>query len=157
MSPVTSFWRRPNFLLCLLLISGLQGCAINRDSASVTPERDVSTLKKLLVVTSAADERGTDRIIANAFTKLGFEASVGSDGATRKDIDAVVTYRAGWDWDLTPYLRELTIFIREPQGDALLAVGNSYHTSLTRKSADEMTMEVLTNILQASKKANKTN
>lgn len=105
----------------------------------------------MLVVTSAADERGTDRIIANAFTKLGFEASVGADGAPRKDVDAIVTYRARWDWDLTPYLLELTIFIREPQGDALLAVGNSYHTSLTRKSADEMTMEVLTNILKASR------
>ena len=151
MSTVTSFWRRLNLLPCLLLISGLQGCAINRDSASVTPERDVSALKKLLVVTSAADERGTDRIIANAFTKLGFEASVAVEGAPRRDVDAIVTYRARWDWDLTPYLLELTIFIREPQGDALLAVGNSYHTSLTRKSADEMTMEVLTNILKASR------
>lgn len=106
----------------------------------------------MLVVTAAADERGTDRVIANALTKLGFEASIALDGSTRKDIDALVTYRARWDWDLTPYLIELTIFIREPQGGALLAVGNSFHTSLTRKPADEMAMEVLTNILKAAKK-----
>jgi len=146
--------RQLNFFLCVLLISGLQGCAINRQGASVAPERDIASLKKLLVVTSAADERGTDRIIANALNTMGFEASIGLDGAMRRDVDAVVTYRANWHWDLTPYLLELTIFIREPQGDALLAVANSYHTSLTRKSADQMAMEVLTNILQAAKKGN---
>jgi hypothetical protein len=33
----------------------------------------------------------------------------------------------------------------------VLAVGNSYHTSLTRKSPEEMVDEVLTNIFNASK------
>jgi hypothetical protein len=32
-----------------------------------------------------------------------------------------------------------------------LAVGNSYHTSVTRKSPEEMVDEVLTNILNTSK------
>jgi hypothetical protein len=143
--------RQLNLFLCVLLISGLQACATNRDSASVAPERDVSRLKTLLVVTSAADERGTDRIIASALARLGFQASVGIDKAARSDIDAVVTYRARWNWDITPYLIELTIFIREPKDDALIAVGNSFHTSLTRKSADEMATAVLTNIVKASK------
>jgi hypothetical protein len=138
--------------LCILLIGTLQACATNRDSASVAPERDVSSLKTFLVVTSAADERATDRTIAGALGKLGFRASIGLDKAARSDVDAVVTYRARWEWDITPYLIELTIFIRDPQGDALIAVGNSFHTSVTRKSADEMAMEVLTNILKASKK-----
>jgi hypothetical protein len=149
---VASFWPKLNLLLCILLMSGVQGCATNRDSASVAPGRDISSLKKLLVITSVAEERGTDRIIANALKKMGFEASIGPDRAARKDVDAVVTYRAQWGWDLTPYLLELTIFIRQAQDDALLAVGNSYHTSVTRMSADEMTLEVLTNILKAAKK-----
>jgi hypothetical protein len=148
---VAPVWLTSKAFLCVLLIAALQACATNRDSASVAPERDVSSLKALLVVTSSEDERGTDRSIASALNALGFQASTGPDKTTRSQIDAVVTYRARWNWDLTPYLIELTIYIREPEGDALIAVGNSFHTSLTRKSAEEMATEILTNMLKASK------
>ena len=137
--------------ILVLVLTCLPGCAINRDGASVAPDRDLSNLKRLIVVTSAADERGTDRAIADALAKMGFEASTGPEGATRSDVDAVVTYRAQWDWDITPYLKELTIFVREPRDNGLLARGNSYHTSLTRKSADEMAQEVLARIFAPAK------
>jgi hypothetical protein len=55
-------------------------------------------------------------------------------------------------WDITIYLLELTVTFREPANLQPLAVGNSYHTSLTRKSPDEMVDEVLTNILNLSVK-----
>jgi hypothetical protein len=145
-------WRgKLGLLFAVLLSGGLQGCATNRDSASIAPDRDLSSLKKLLVVTSADDERGTDRAIADVLSKLGFEASIAPEAATRSDVDAVVTYRAQWDWDILPYLKELTIFVREPRDNALLARGNSYHTSLTRKSADEMAQEVLARIFRPAK------
>ena len=142
---------RLGLLLGVLLLGCVQGCAINRDSASIAPDRDLSSLKRLVVVTSAEDERGTDRAIADVLSKLGFEASIAPQGATRSDVDAVVTYRAQWDWDILPYLKELTIFVREPRDNALLARGNSYHTSLTRKSADEMAQEVLARIFRPAK------
>jgi hypothetical protein len=142
---------RLGLLLGVLLLGCVQGCAINRDSASIAPDRDLSSLKRLLVVTSADDERGTDRAIADVLAKLGFDAAIGKDGAVPGDVDAVVTYRAQWDWDITPYLKELTIFVREPRDNALLARGNSYHTSLTRKSADEMAQEVLARIFRPAK------
>ena len=135
-------------LLGLLLLLALQGCATNRESASVAPDLDASRLKRMLVVTSAEEARGTDRAIANALAQMGFDASVGPDGAASRELYAVVTYRAVWDWDITPYLKELTVFIREPRDNALLATGNSFHTSLTRKSADEMAQEVLSNIFR---------
>lgn len=137
--------------ILVLVLACLQGCATNRDSASVSPDRDLSSLKRLLVITSAADERGTDRNIADALSKLGFEAWIAPEGATRSDVDAVVTYRAQWDWDITPYLKELTIFVREPRENALLARGNSFHTSLTRKSPDEMAQEVVGRIFRPAK------
>lgn len=37
-------------------------------------------------------------------------------------------------WDITLYLLELTVKLRDPSNDFPLAVGNSFHTSLTRKS-----------------------
>ena len=50
-------------------------------------------------------------------------------------------------WDITLYLLELTVTLREPVHNQPLAVGNSYHTSLTRLSPQEMIEEVLSNIL----------
>jgi hypothetical protein len=60
--------------------------------------------------------------------------------------DAVITYVDKWMWDITLYLLELMVTVREPAQGQLLAVGNSYHTSLTRLSPQEMTDEVLSNI-----------
>jgi hypothetical protein len=54
-------------------------------------------------------------------------------------------------WDITLYLLELTVTFRDANTGYPLAVGNSYHTSLTRKSPEEMVDEVITNIFQASK------
>jgi hypothetical protein len=56
-------------------------------------------------------------------------------------------------WDITMYMLELTIVIRNPQNNFPIATGNSYHTSLTRKSPSEMVDEVLGNIFsEAAKK-----
>jgi hypothetical protein len=85
--------------------------------------------------------------------KLGFEASTGADGAEPKDVDAIVTYEDRWRWDITMYMIELKVSVREPRTDNLLAVGNSYHTSLTRLSPEEMAAEVLSGIFKGKKKA----
>jgi hypothetical protein len=47
---------------------------------------------------------------------------------------------------------ELTITLRDPKTNFPMAVGNSFHTSLTRKSSEEMVDEVLSNISNAPKK-----
>jgi hypothetical protein len=49
-------------------------------------------------------------------------------------------------WDMTMYMIELTITIRNPANNYPLATGNSYHTSLSRKSPPEMVDEVMANI-----------
>ena len=65
-------------------------------------------------------------------------------------VDSVVTYVDKWMWDITLYMLELTVTLREPINNQPLAVGNSYHTSLTRKSPEEMVDEVLGNIFNLS-------
>jgi hypothetical protein len=55
-------------------------------------------------------------------------------------------------WDITMYLVELTVTIREPKSDYPLATGNSLHTSLTRLSPPEMVDEVVGNIFKESDK-----
>jgi len=67
---------------------------------------------------------------------------------TAANADAVITYVDKWMWDITMYMIELTIQVRDPKTDFTLAVGNSYHTSLTRKNPTEMVGEVMANIFK---------
>jgi len=143
---------RSGFFICVLALAALQGCAINRESASTSPDVDLSQLKKFYVVKFAPDQRGINMVIANELTRLGFEASTGLDLDAPKDVDAIVTYEDKWQWDMTMYMIGLTITMREPGSNRLLAIGHSYHTSLTRKSPPEMVAEVLTNIFKAKNK-----
>jgi hypothetical protein len=84
--------------------------------------------------------------------QMGYEATAGEESDIPKDIDAVLTYRDKWMWDITNYMIELTVTVRDRENKYPLAVGNSYHTSLTRKSPEGMIEEVLTNIFKNAKK-----
>jgi len=137
--------------LCALTVAALQGCAINRDSASVSPDVDLSRVKRLYVAKFGPDERGINNIIANELNKMGLHARTGLDIDAPGDVDAIVTYRDRWQWDITMYMLELRVFMRAPQTDQLLATGTSYHTSLTRKTPEEMVAEVLGNIFLKAK------
>ena len=139
-------------LLCVLTLAALQGCA-NREIASVSPDVDLAHLKKFYVARFAPDERGINILISGELTKLGFESSTGPDTDAPKDVDAIVTYEDSWRWDITMYMVGLRVFIREPGSNRLLAVANSYHTSLTRKSPQEMVAEVLSNTFKKAQKA----
>ena len=149
--------RRPvailGFLICVLAVGALSGCAINRASASVSPDVDLTHFKKFYVARFVPDERGINKLIATELVKMGFEASTGLDIDAPKDADAIVTYRDRWMWDITMYMLELKLFIRAPQTDQLLASATSYHTSLTRKTSEEMVAEVLGNIFAKAKQA----
>jgi len=81
---------------------------------------------------------------------MGYRATTGPEDAAPDDVDAIVTYRDKWMWDITMYMLELDITLRNPKTKYPIAVGNSYHTSLTRKSSEEMVKEVLTNIFNKS-------
>jgi hypothetical protein len=50
------------------------------------------------------------------------------------------------------YMLELTVTIRDPKSDWPMAVGNSLHTSLTRKSQSEMIDEVINTIYNSAGK-----
>lgn len=67
-------------------------------------------------------------------------------------VDAVVTYVDRWMWDITMYLLELTIMIRDPNTDFPLATGNAMYTSLIRKSPPEMVDEIMGNIFKEASK-----
>jgi hypothetical protein len=131
----------------LLLVALVTGCAVNRQSANVTEGEDITQFKNFYVVKFVDDERGVNRMIQDELIAMGYDASTGPEGAAPEAVDAVVTYIDKWFWDITMYMLELTITLRDPEDDYPLAIGNSYHTSLTRLSPEEMVQEVLTNIM----------
>jgi len=124
----------------------LAGCAVNRATANADDTLHWDTVKTLHVKQLEGEDGSTKRLIADRLRASGF--TVTADPEAMGQPDAVVTYVDKWMWDLTMYMIELTITLRDPKTDAMLATGNSYHTSLTRKSQQEMVDEVVGNILK---------
>jgi hypothetical protein len=131
------------------VLLALSGCAVNRATATVDPAANLAALKTLNVVQQKEDNQ-VYRLITDRLTQLGFVATSGPE--KRKDVDANVTYVDKWFWDITMYLLELTIVVRDPATDFPLASGNSMHTSLTRLGPKEMVEEVTGNIFKGVKK-----
>lgn len=136
-------------LVSLGLLSLTSGCAVNRATASVDNAAAFNKLKTMYVSKLEADGRGINVLIADKFRTRGYTVATGTDKPT--GVDAIVTYNDKWMWDITMYMIELTITVRDPKNDFPIATGNSFHTSLTRKSPTEMVDEVVENILKQGK------
>jgi hypothetical protein len=134
-------------ILLLALAALGSGCAVNRATATVDPSARLENIKRVHVVQLAEDGYNVNQLIADRLNAMGVKATTSKDKPKDpKEVDAIVTYWDKWMWDITMYLLELTIVVRDPATDFPLATGNSLHTSLTRKSPKEMVDEVLGNI-----------
>ncbi len=127
------------------------GCAINRATATLSPGTDLSTLKTAYVVKHDKDKYKINELIKTKLESKGYTVSTGPQLPSPGAADIAVTYIDKWVWDITLYMVELTIDFRNPKTNFPIASGNSLHTSLTRKSPEEMVDEVVNNILSAPK------
>ncbi len=137
-------------LSAALALSLLTGCAVNRATATVDPGANLATVKSVHVVQAADDDRKINDAIAERLNQMGFVATTSKD--KRRDVDANMTYVDKWMWDITMYMLELTVVLRDPANDFPLATANSLHTSLTRKSPKEMVEETTSNLFAKGKK-----
>jgi len=128
------------------------GCAVNRATASLSPGADLSKVKTAYVVKHDKDKNNVNQLIKTKLEKQGYVVTTGPEMPTPYATDMSVTYVDKWMWDITMYMLELTINFRDPKTNFPIATGNSLHTSLTRKSPEEMVEEVLTNIQASPKK-----
>lgn len=126
------------------------GCAVNRATGSVEANTDLSSLKRMYVKKLPDESGGTNELIAEKLRSKGVTVATGTE-ATPPGYDAIVNYTDKWMWDMTMYMIELTIIIRDPESGFPLAKGNSFHTSLTRLSPKEMVNEVIDNIYKGAK------
>lgn len=129
------------FIAFCVLLSGCVNNAIHRvDSPS-----KLKAIKSILVKKFPADKRGINRLIVKKLISMGFQATT-EESVKLQNIDAIITYRDKWRWDMSMYMLSLSLKVREPDTEFPIASGNSLHTSLTRKTPSEMVDEVLTNI-----------
>ncbi len=98
------------------------------------------------VMQAHGETRNTDVLIVEKLRSKGYDVTTGDKPAS--NVDALVTYVDKWMWDITMYMLELTVTIRDPKTSYPLASGNSFHTSLTRLSPEEMVNEVIENIIK---------
>lgn len=134
------------FCFITILITLLSGCAVNRATGSIEPGVDLKTIKSIYVKKNKDDSRGVNEIFLKKLGTMGMFVKTGEDAPT--DVDAILTYRDRWMWDITMYMLELDVVIRETESNLPMARGNSYHTSLTRYSPEEMVDEVINNIFR---------
>lgn len=137
--------------LALATLLFASGCS-NRATATLSPGADLTKLKTFYVVHQPKDTHGIHNLIRDRLVKEGLAATAGPESSQgSSSVDSVITYVDRWMWDITLYLLELTVTLRDSTNAFPIAVGNSYHTSLTRKSPEEMVDEVMTNIFNAAK------
>ena len=139
------------FVICALLV--VQGCSVNRATATLAPGADLTRIRSVYVVKEAGDDHNIDEMMKTQLTRMGYTATNGPEMPLPYKSDAVLTYVDKWMWDITMYMLELTVHLRSPETNASLAVGNSMHTSLSRKSPEAMVEEVLGNIFKNAKPA----
>ena len=126
------------------------GCAQTLE-ATKAPGTDLSKLKTFYVQKLQADERGIEQLIARHLTGMGFTATSGASETPSSPVDALVTYQDKWMWDITMYMLELSVQLRDPRNQMVLATGHSMRTSLVRESPEGMVKEVFMEIFKGEK------
>ena len=135
-------------VVCLFLLTS--GCAVNRATAISTSGTDLSKVKSFYIIEVQADKDTWKvyKLIETNLTKRGYAVTTGPEVKSPEKSDVILTYVDKWMWDLSNYMLHLTITFKEPTSNLTMARGHSFHTSLTRTSAEEMVDEVLTNIFK---------
>src|SRR5438309_6575953 len=112
--------------ISLLLIGVAASSCINRATATLAPGADLGRLTTFYVVHQPRDKEGLHQMISDNLSMKGYRSNAGPElPAGSYKTDAIITYVDKWMWDITLYLLELTITVRESVNNQPLAVGNS--------------------------------
>jgi hypothetical protein len=130
-------------LLIFSIAAYLSGC-VNQAVQQITPNADLSKIKKICVEHFEPDDRHLNVTIAEELMKFNIKSSTAEK--CTDSVDAILTYRDKWWWDITTYMISLSIKLNDPNTGFPLAYGQVLHTSLSRQSPKETINEVLTNI-----------
>lgn len=148
------------FLLVAVLLLG--GCSLGHQKGSVVPGTAISQTSdkgasekspvfyvhgEYYVERLPEDGRGINRLIVDDLRKRGLRAATGQPGLVPNETNVIITYQDRWMWDMSMYMIRLNIQLKTTDGD-LLASGESYRTSMIRKSPEFMIGEILNEIFE---------
>ncbi len=131
-------------LFLILVLVGLSGC-VNNATKHVPTRADLSKIKTICVEKFEPDDRGLHLLIADTLRTLNYVATTADKCSG--NVDAVLTYRDKWMWDITMYMISISMKLNDPHTGFPLAYGQALHTSLTRQTPEETINEVLNNML----------
>lgn len=143
------FKRLASVLTVLCATALITGCA-TAPSAAITPGANLARVKTVYVVKQPKDKSGIDDLIAVSLEKRGYSVTKGPELTTPYKADVAVTYVDKWHWDLTMYMTDLTINLRDPQSGFPMAVGHASYNSITRKSPPVIVETVLDTIFKSN-------
>jgi hypothetical protein len=121
---------------------------VTKLESNLAPGATFDELGKTFVVHFEPDKRQLHSIIADKLTLMGHPSTAGEKSEMPDDVDTLVTYKDNWMWDITNYMIKLNIQFRNGKSNELIITGESYRTSLARKSPEGMIEETLTEILK---------
>ena len=132
--------------LVLLLFSS--GCAHQSLHSDVDPSSNIDQFSTFYVARFPSDNRGIEELISRELMGMGKQVTWGDSQEPPAEVDVLVTYADKWMWDITMYMIELSVDLRDPVTGYVMAAGRSYRTSLVRKSPEDMVSEVLSDIFE---------
>lgn len=132
----------------ILLTSCMSMSSLN---STLAPGASIDDLGKIFVIRFEPDERQLNLIIADQLSLMGYPAVAGEEEEIPEDVNTLVSYRDNWQWDMTNYMIRINIQFHHGKSRALIASGESYRTSLARRSPEEMIRETLEEILKVKK------
>lgn len=142
---MNNFTLRSRAIILVGLMLLLSGCVTNQAVVNITPGADLSEIKHIYVEKFAPDERGIDKVIVRQLEHMGYQATSGD--VKPIDFDVVITYEDKWMWDITMYMLQLTVIIRDKESSFPLATARTKHGSLSRLPPEKMVEETLNNLL----------
>jgi hypothetical protein len=139
------------FKLCALLSIpfALESCGFHESNRQFAPgvgQSRIAGLKTIYVRKHSDDDYRLGEDVADQLQQMGYKASAGSHESP-PHVDAVISIKDQWTWDMTMYLFSLELQLREPKSDVVFATAKTTRTSLVRKSQKEMVRETLTKLL----------
>jgi len=136
-------------LVAVVALVSLSGCGAGMAARGIyqAPDSNLAEIKSIYVVRLAADDRKINELIVTDLTKRGYKAWTEQNAMPNVQADAVIAYKDRWFWDMTMYMYELTVYIKDTNAERILGAGKSVRMTLARQSPEFMVAEVLDAIL----------
>jgi hypothetical protein len=133
--------RRLALLPVLALL--LAGCSSKVQIASGTHP---GQLHHIFVEHLLSDGHNVDELIARELRRLGYDASAGAMTMMPDGTEAIIDYQPQWAFDLSTYIFELDLAVRDAKSGKEIAVSKVVRPSLTSTDPNEIVRRAIDKI-----------